>query len=227
MSFDTFNVESTYDPGSTYLPILRAQANGFGAVFEDDRTSTEAVAYEIFTSGAAQIIDLEVTLDSTVTAIPQLSTGPRPSAGVILDVWVFLDPIFDDFYCDNGERMSFGTYICGEQVARANIGHTTQSDGNGTLTQDETLSFEVLGDQTFGIYAELKASAFQGEADAFNTVSMQYLLNPTSRIDLIAPPGELPSLLDPPSEIPLPATVWMFGAGLIGLFGFVRRKTTS
>ena len=236
VSFTTFDVEAMYDPASTYLPILKAQANGLDATIDDDRTSTEAVAYEIFTSSIAQTINLGITLDSTVFANPPPVSGPTPSAGVILDVYVFLDPFFETSFCGDGERMSFGTYICGDDsgvassakpgLNRANIGHLTRSDGNGTLTQTDTLTFDVAAGQEFGIYAELKASAFQGTADAFNTATMQYLaLDPNSRIDLINP-VTIPAV-GPPSAIPLPGAVWMFGAGLLGLYRFARKKTTT
>lgn len=244
VSFGTFDVESTYDPNSTYLPTLRARANGLGATVDDDRTSTEAVAYEIFTSDVAQTIDLQLTLDSTLSLRTPLAIGrPYPSAGVILDIWVFLDPVFDTFFCSGGERMSFGTYICGEEVAYSNTGHTTRwrevedAQGNvidieqitrGSDNMVDTLAFEVGAGQQFGIYAELSASAFQGTADAFNTASLEFLaLRDSSNIAAISPPDELPLLIGTPSEIPLPAAVWMFGAGLIGLFGFARKKTTT
>ena len=52
-------------------------------------------------------------------------------------------------------------------------------------------------------------------------------IDPDARLDLIAAldlPDVIPSDVIPPSPIPLPASVWLFGAGLVGLWGFVRKK---
>ena len=76
------------------------------------------------------------------------------------------------------------------------------TDDGGSLSQSGFVSFAVLTGQVFG-FRQLSTDSDFGAATT--TVS-----------DFSAP-----------SAIPVPAAVWLFGSGLIGLVGIARRKKTA
>ena len=79
-----------------------------------------------------------------------------------------------------------------------------------------TISIDVMTGDEFYIYALLESHAQSGitndsvaSADAFNTGTMTFRGSP----DLVAA-----------SVVPVPAAIWLFGSGLIGLIGLAKRK---
>ena len=100
VSFTTFRAEADFDPLSTYLPLLKAESDGSGALFDDDRTQAYAEAYQVFTSASNQTIQLDIRLDSVVTN----SAGGTSS--VLSDIYVIGGSDFrlDDFFCSSGQR---------------------------------------------------------------------------------------------------------------------------
>lgn len=213
VSFTTFQVQAGFDPLSTYLPILRAKSDGIGATFDDDRTHAEAEAYQAFTSTITQTIDLDIVLDSVVTNVLD------GTSGVLSDIYVFGGPDFEvrDGFCSGGRSMFDSIYLCGAQIATSSRNGLRWSnlfnDGSSPSLTD-TLSFTVNAGESFGIYADLSAGSFMGTADAFNTLTLDFTT--------VDPNGDL-SAIAPLTSIPLPAAVWLFGSGLVGLFGFARK----
>jgi len=214
VSFTTFQAQAGFDPLSTYLPVLQAESNGIGATFDDDRTQAEAEAYQAFTSTITQTIDLDIVLDSVVT------NEPGGTSGVLSNIYVFggSDFAVQNGFCSDGEFMFDSIYMCGAEVATSSRNGLDWSnlfnDGSSPALTD-TLSFTVSAGESFGIFAQLSAGSFMGTADAFNTLTLDFTVGPGGDLSAIDP-------LTLPSPIPLPAAVWLFGGGLVGLFGFAR-----
>ena len=212
VSFTTFRAEADFDPLSTYLPLLKAESDGSGALFDDDRTQAYAEAYQVFTSASNQTIQLDIRLDSVVTN----SAGGTSS--VLSDIYVIGGSDFrlDDFFCSSGQRGDMGIYLCGERIATSSSGLSFSNlfNGGSSPLLLDTLTFTVGAGETFGILATLSAGSFQGTADAFNTLSLEFEDDSGIRALTIPDVG----------QVPLPAAVWMFGAGLLGLLGFTQKK---
>ena len=212
VSFSTFRAEASFDPASTYLPLLKAESDGRGADFDDDRTQAYAEAYQVFTSSTAQTIQLDIRLDSVVT------NDPGGTSGVLSNIYVIGgdDFMLDDFFCSPGQRATMGVYLCGERIATSSGGLSFSNLFNGgsqPLLLD-MLTFDVTAGQTFGILATLSAGSFQGTADAFNTLTLGF--ESDEFLSAVTVP--------PISDIPLPAAVWLFGTALIGFVGLSRRR---
>lgn len=219
VSFTTFQAQAGFDPLSTYLPVLQAESNGIGATFDDDRTQAEAEAYQVFTSTITQTIDLDIVLNSVVTN----ETGG--TSGVLSNIYVFggSDFAVQDGFCSGGQFMFDSIYMCGDETATSSRNGLTWSNlfngGTSPLLTD-TLSFTVNTGESFGIFASLSAGSFQGTADAFNTLTLDFTVGPNGDLSKIAP-------LTLPSPIPLPAAVWLLGSGLLGLIGIASRKKAA
>jgi len=76
-----------------------------------------------------------------------------------------------------------------------------------------SLTFDLVDGMDFYVVASMGASAQNGFADASNTLTMQFV----DDTGLVAASV---------SAVPVPAAVWLFGSGLIGLVGIARRKAS-
>lgn len=207
--------------GVTFTPVLKAEASNPNSLGPDDRTSSIAEAYQRFrnTSLSTLNVRLDITLDADFT-----STGPDADSFALADVFVFGGSAFDIIdspICDNGrlgQSMMLGdAYLCGQRFGRANMFLETDPlspTSSGSL--DRTLLFSVEPGEFFGVYGILTANAIDGSSDAFNTLSMEF--DDSSKQSLEA------SGIPQTSPIPLPAAVWLFGTGVLGILGF-RRKS--
>lgn len=209
VSFTTFDVESGFDPTSTYLPILKARSTGVDASFDDDRTNTSAEAYQVFTSSTAQSITIDIQLDSTVT------NGTGGTSGVLSNIYVLGGPDFavQDGFCRGGQFTFDGIYLCGDEIAtssRNGMDWSNLFNGGSNPTLTDSLSFTVQAGESFGIFAELSAGSYKGTADAFNTLTMGF--ENDEFIDVANIPG-----------VPLPASAWLFISGILGILGFGRK----
>ena len=205
VSFTTFRAEASFDPLSTFLPILRAESEGIDATFDDDRTNAEAEAYQVFTSTTTQTIRLDITLDSVVT------NGPSGTSGVLSNIYVIGGPGFgvSDTFCSPGQRTFDGVYLCGVRIAESPSGldFSNLFNGGSDPSLTDVLEFDVTAGESFGIYAELSAGSFQGTADAFNTLSLAF---------------EDDTFIT--AAVPEPATAGLLGAGLLLLGGISRKR---
>jgi hypothetical protein len=75
----------------------------------------------------------------------------------------------------------------------------------------DSITFDVTDGLEFYVVAFMSASSANGFADASSTLSLQFQ-NDTGLSAAAV------------SAVPVPATVWLFGSGLIGLMGVARRK---
>ena len=108
----------------------------------------------------------------------------------------------------------FSSWICGSKL---DTGFTPfiEISGDGPQSLADVVSFDIAAGDTFTIYAELKALTFGGYADAFSTLDMTF-----DDISNLAALGPMPA-------VPVPAAVWLFGSGLLGLIGIARRKKAA
>jgi hypothetical protein len=219
VNFTTFDVEAGFDPLSTYLPILKARSTGVDATFDDDRTNTSAEAYQVFTSSMTQTITIDIRLDSVVT------NAADGTSGVLSNIYVIGGPEFgiQRGSCSPGQgtipslSSSFSlVYLCGNRIAQSSRGLNFSNlfNGGSSPVLTDFLVFDVAAGESFGIYADLSAGSFKGTADAFNTLTMGF--EDDEFIDVVNVPM-------PPAVVPLPAGVWLFITGMLGIFG-LRRK---
>ena len=164
-----FAADASFLATSTFLPELKALSVNTTRINDDDRTDSQAQAYQTFSSATAQTIDLDVSLHGIVTH------GSSTTSYVLADVFVFGGSTFevtDSPICPNGRLAQVifdGVYFCGTRLGRANL---FISDGDVTLPR--TLSFAVAAGETFGVYGWLRANSSDGSADATQTLSLNF-----------------------------------------------------
>ena len=158
VSFSTFRADASFDPLSTFLPLLRAESDGQGATFDDDRTIAAAEAYQVFASSISQTIQLDITLDSVVT------NGPSGTSGVLSNIYVIGGSDFgvSDTFCSPGQFTFDGVYLCGSRIAQSASGLNFSNlfNGGNSPFLTDTLVFDVAAGDSFGIYADLSAGSF-------------------------------------------------------------------
>jgi hypothetical protein len=213
ISTSNFSASASFLPGSTYLPELSAYAINTTASNSDDRTGATAEAYQVFTSTIAQTVEIDVSLHGIIDDF-----GSETSSYLLADVFVFAGMDFrvsDSYECSPGVFNGFyvfdGTKFCGRQVDRTNL---FISDP-GEFTVQDLLSFDLAAGEMFAIYGILRANAKGGEADGSQTLSMNFRDAEFVTVETI------------PSAVPLPGATWLFGAGLLGVFGFARKAKSA
>ena len=206
----SYRAEATFNVGAL-TPVLRAEA------FADDLTpqsdpfiSGDAYGLQTYqnTSGTTQTYTLNLSLDGDVLKAPG-------SSYIDAEVFIFtgIDIVADFSSCAGAREFmaGFSSWICGSQIETGFTPYIEFAvDGTHTLT--DSVSFAIASGDTFTIYAELRALTFGGHADAFSTLGMTF-----DDISNLAALGPMPA-------VPVPAAVWLFGSGLIGLIGVARRK---
>jgi len=208
-----YQAEASFNVGAL-TPVLRAEA------FADDLTpmsdpniTGEAYALQTYQniSGATQTYTLNLNLDGDVLQAPG-------SSYIDAEVGIFpgTDIVANFSSCGgSAEWMAgFSSWICGSKLE---TGFTPfiEISGDGLQSLADVVSFDIAAGDTFTIYAELKALTFGGYADAFSTLDMTF-----DDISNLAALGPMPA-------VPVPAAVWLFGSGLLGLIGIARRKKAA
>ncbi len=222
VSFTTYRAEASFDPLSTYLPILKAESTGLDSLFDDDRTNAEAMAYQEFTSAIDQTISLNIRLDSDVFNLPDDGTLPAGRSSVLANVFVYGDggpgSTVNDGYCSPGKFTFDGVYLCGQRKGQSSdnpgLNYSNLINRGSDPVVLDIFTFSVVAGENFGIFAELSAGSFRGFADAFSTLTLGF------EDDEFISAVNTPSM----SVVPLPAAVWLFGTALLGIAGFSRRK---
>jgi len=201
--------------GPTFTPILKAKSESSGASSDDAFTQSEAAAYQTFQNTGLDPLDvsLKFILSATVST---LGTSLSNSF-VLADIYAIGGPNYDvtasSGDCASGTSnvpMFLGkAYMCGQRLDnRLNL------FTNVDATIMDTLAFSVAPGDFFGIYGILRANSRDGSANAFDTLEFEFE-NDTTFIQASGMPQ---------SVVPLPAAIWLFGAGLIGIFGFTHKK---
>ena len=208
ISHPLFNADANFVAGSTYLPELTAFSTNPVKNNSDDLTSAVAEAFQVFSSPVGQTVDLNVNLHGIV------NDGSSEDSYVLADIYVYGGSGFEVFgssaCSDDSFRSRFlfdGTYFCGTRLERSNLFIPV-----GDVTLTDLLSFDVAPGELFGVYGILRAVSAGGSANATQTLSLNFT------------DDEFINVVNTPSAIPIPAAVWLFGAGIIGIFGIANRR---
>ena len=206
-----YRAEASFNVGAL-TPVLRAEA------FADDLTpmsdpfiNGDAFGLQTYQniSGTTQTYTLNLTLDGNVLRAPG-------SSYIDAEVGIYSGSTIagSSSACGGPAQFlsGFSSYACGTELG---LGFTPfiEMATDGTRTITDIVSFDIAAGDTFTIYAELRALTFGGHADAFSTLAMTF-----DDISNLA-------ALGPMSPVPVPAAVWLFGSGLLGLIAVARRKT--
>jgi len=158
------------------------------------------------------IVNLAATLDPSSEVPPISVTGAMGSAAMVLDT----------------DTREFGWVISFEGLTEAAIGahfHEAPAGSNGpvvlNLDTDSGAVLSSLGSSA-GIFAGGK---ILGADDVDDILNGLWYINIHTEVN---PGGEirgqvLPGTFNP---VPIPAAIWLFGSGLLGLIGIARKKTT-
>lgn len=206
-----YQAEASFNIGEL-TPVLRAEAYSDDlSAYQDPYIAAGAYGLQTYqnTSGITQTYTLNLDLHGSVLKSPG-------SSYINAEVGIFTGTdLFADYTSCSGASeylAGFDSYTCGAQIGTGFTPYIEMAtDGDGQIIND-TASFSVGAGGTFTIYAELEALTFGGYADSFSTLSMTF--DDTTNLAAL---GEM--------VVPVPAAIWLFGSGLVGLIGISRRKT--
>jgi hypothetical protein len=197
--------------GGLSTPLLRAESAA-----DPNTNGAFATAFGIqgYTyNGAGETLTLDIALDGLVTD-PEMDPS---DTRVYLDVVLYAPDPFG-FFLDRGTLDFEVGAITLSQPDDTEASVSLQLDHLNTTNDSGQISIEVATGDEFYIWAFLRAESQSGlaatSADAFNTGSMSFVGKP----DLAAASTAV---------VPLPAAVWLFGFGMLGLIGIARRKKTA
>jgi hypothetical protein len=182
--------------GMTYLPTLKVQASS------DEGRQGSATAFGIqgFTySGAATTINLDFNLHGSVVDNPTGYTGNTLQASVAV-----LKGSQLDYYADFSTlvyEVAFDLDTLGIESIFINEGINIDMPG--------FISFDIADGDDFYVVAQLRATGKNGYADAWNTLTLEF---------------DDDTGLEAAGVVPVPAALWLFGSGLLGLVGVARRR---
>jgi len=186
--------------GPTFLPVLGAE--GFSGANSRTDSSAVGMGRYTYTGATATTISLDIALDGERGG----TTNPS-DAWVDSDVAVILGDV-NDFvthyptFIFEVVPLTPGLSILGQSNLSLdlNAGPQTKTDG---------ISFTLNPGDEFFVWAGIDAGGIRnGFGDAFNTLSMSF-----------SDDTGISSTM-----VPIPAAVWLFGSGLLGLVGIARRK---
>jgi len=157
-------------------------------------------------------LTLNIDLDGLVT---DLDSDP-------IETKVFMEVVLYDtenfYFTSHRPTLDFeagATPLTQNDIDESEASVLLQLDYSNPTNDSGQISIDVVTGDEFYIWAFLRAESESGlniaSADAFNTGTMNFLGNP----DLVAAS---------PSAIPVPAAIWLFGSGFIGLAGLARRR---
>lgn len=146
--------------------------------------------------------DLDISFDDSILSFQSFTVGPGPTG---------LDPFGLDLgLLSYGFDLGFGTAAVGDL--------SLETDPTLQLFQPDsfvlgTLNFGTLGIGTSAL--SIGGLGLAGECGAFDSISGDCLF--VTELDMQVLDGSV-------SVVPVPAAVWLFGTGLIGLIGFSKRR---
>ena len=194
---------SSFVPGS-FLPLLRVEASS------DKQKSGRATAFSIqnytYTGTGTKSVDINVNLHGSVGDNPEGDANNSLSAHIAI-----ISGTSIDWYT------SFSTLVT--EIAFPIQPPTSLfiDDGNDINVSD-TISFEVNAGESFFIVSNMFAYTKNGFSNAWNTLSMDFKNGSNLQAALqVATP-------QPPTGVPEPETILLFGLGLMGVFLKTRKS---
>ena len=150
-------------------------------------------------------VDTSITLDFNLHGSVGDNASGYASNKLRADVAVILSSSLEWY-------PSFGTLVY--EVANGPVvGNESLFISNSGLDQNApgSITFDVFDGMDFYVVASMGATAKNGFADASNTLTMQF-------------EDDMGLTAASVSAVPVPAAVWLFASGLVGLIGVARRK---
>ena len=202
------------------VPVLRARADSTIDDFFVSGAALGLQAYQ-FTGADNTTVSLDVNLDGSVTKSPNSSD----LTGLEVNVWImsastpFTFPANPVPVSDLVAQIIADSFVAGVDPFIASMAWDAASTGTGAISRSTTstdpgdqLNFSLDNSDEFYLMAALSAGADGVDASALSWSTLMMEFNTTD--------------LQAASVVPLPAAVWLFGSGLLGLIGVARRKKT-
>jgi hypothetical protein len=202
-AYATATASADYAGTSSYLPTLKASASS--------GSNTQAGAYAFGAQGYTYAgADTTITLDFNLHG--SVSDNATGSADNFVDAYIAVivgnslnwDPYFGTLVYEDAPNLGYN--VPGVQSLFITSGLDQNAPGS--------ITFDVTNGMNFYVVASMNALSQNGYADASHTLTMNF--NDDTGLTAASV-----------STVPVPAAAWLFGSGLIGLFGVARRKTVS
>jgi len=189
--------------GPTLLPVLGAE--GFSGPNSLAGSSAVGMRGYTYSGATATTISLDIALD-----------GERGGTVFSNDAWVESNVavILGDVNAFVTDYPTFIFEVVPLTPGLSELGTSNLSlDLNaGPQTKADSINFTLNPGDEFFVWAGIEAGGVRdGFGDAFNTLSMSY----SDDTGITA------------SAVPIPAAVWLFSSGMLGLVGIARRKRAA
>lgn len=176
----------------------QSQTSGFG----------EAEVSETFTVTGSGTVMVSYSLDGSFN-LSTTAFAPNPAPGIGFQAQGTLNILGPNLLDSDNIRINQST-VC-----------TSCSSASGTIDELLTASAFVNDGDTISIEAVILAQITTGEGTVDLSQTGRLFIELTSGLSLT--PSDLDYLTNP-TFVPVPAALWLFGSGLLGLIGIARRK---
>jgi hypothetical protein len=204
--------------GGLSSPILKADAfanpigTGGPQFTNPNGTMGTAFAVQGYTyTGAGETLTLDIGLDGVINDRQYDANNTKVTMEVVL-----FDASQNFVFESNRDVLSSLGAVPLTQSGGGVASALLTLDHTNPTTDNASISIDVVNGDEIYLWALLSAEAKSGvnatSADAFNTGTMGF--------------QGTPNLVAASSPVPVPAAVWLFGSGLLGLLGVVRRRKT-
>lgn len=203
------------------VPVLRAKAESTMDDFFVSGAALGVQAYQ-FTGVDGTPVSLDVSLDGFVTKALDSSdlTGLEVNAWIMSASTPFTFPANPVSVSDLVAQIIVDSFSAGVAPFIAEMSWDAASTGTGAISRNTTstdpgdqLNFTLDNGDEFYLMATLSAGADGVGASALSWSTLTMEFNTTD--------------LQAASVVPLPAAVWLFGSGMLGLIGIARRKKAA
>lgn len=182
--------------GSTFLPTLKVKASSdLGRGGFANAFGVQGYSY----SGSATTVTLDFNLHGSVgdNAPGYVNNSLRADVAVIIGSELGWYPSYATLVYE----VAMGLSVVGDESVFISNGIDQNAPGSITFDLEDGMDFYVV--------ASMGATAKNGYANGWDTLTMDF---------------DNASGLTAVSAIPVPAAVWLFGSGLLGLVGIARRR---